>query len=250
VSNPAVRNEYELDALATSICFIGARAHFALGDGTVFVEDSGRLIVHDGAILTAAPHPDGVRLLTGGDDGKLRITDFGQEPATLASFGARWVDHIVASAQSGVIVAGVGKEAVVFKDDRELHRFAYPSSVGALALDAKGRRLAASHYGGATLRYALAPDDAGVALNWAGSHLAVTFSPGADYVVTAMQELELHGWKLPEKQDLRMSGAFRGTAAADGLPRAAPTALSSGRSRARPARWESRLSWLDGVKSS
>jgi WD40 repeat protein len=177
-----------------------------LGDGTVFVEDSGRPVVHDGAILAAAPHPDGVRLLTGGDDGELKATDSCGNAVALARFGAKWVEHIVASAQSGVIVAGVGKEAVVLRDDRELHRFAHPSSIGGLALDAKGRRLAASHYGGATLRYALASDDAGVSLKWAGSHLAVTFSPEADYVVTGMQELELHGWKLPEKQDLRMSG--------------------------------------------
>ena len=57
-----------------------------------------------------------------------------------------------------------------------------------------------------TLRYALAADDKGVALKWAGSHLAVTISPDADYVVTAMQENALHGWRLPEKIDLRMDG--------------------------------------------
>jgi WD40 repeat protein len=49
-------------------------------------------------------------------------------------------------------------------------------------------------------------DDKGVELKWAGSHLAVTISPDADYVVTGMQENALHGWRLPEKTDLSMSG--------------------------------------------
>ena len=49
-------------------------------------------------------------------------------------------------------------------------------------------------------------DDKGVALAGAGSHLAVTISPEADYVISAMQENALHGWRLPEKIDLRMEG--------------------------------------------
>src|SRR5690606_8808927 len=66
--------------------------------------------------------------------------------------------------------------------------------------------LAVSHYGGVTLRYALMADDKGVPLSWAGSHLAVTVSPDAQYVITAMQENAVHGWRLPEKPDLRMDG--------------------------------------------
>jgi WD40 repeat protein len=118
----------------------------------------------------------------------------------------KWIDHLVASTASGVIVAAVGKQVIVFRDGKESHRFAYPSTIGGLALDAKGRRLAISHYGGVTLRYVLMADDKGVALAWAGSHLNVTLSPDADYVVSAMQESELHGWRLPDKLDLRMSG--------------------------------------------
>jgi WD40 repeat protein len=118
----------------------------------------------------------------------------------------RWVDHLATSAATNLIVAGVGKEAIVFQAEKETHRFAYPTSLGGLALDAKGRRLAASHYGGATLRYVLTADDKGVALNWQGSHLAITISPDATYVITGMQENALHGWRMPEKTDLRMDG--------------------------------------------
>jgi WD40 repeat protein len=199
-----------LGASATSAHWIGGEALFALGDGAVVAAaregETRRIEAHDGAILCAAPHPDGARLVTGGDDGKLNIVDPKGGAETLSDFGSKWVDHVVANAATKVIVAGVGKQAVVFKDGKEAHRFAYPSTVGGLALDAKGRRLAATHYGGVTIRLVLAADDRGATLNWAGSHLAVTMSPEADYVLTAMQENALHGWRLPEKTDLRMDG--------------------------------------------
>jgi WD40 repeat protein len=40
----------------------------------------------------------------------------------------------------------------------------------------------------------------------AGSHLAISISPDAEYVITGMQENSLHGWRMPEKTDLRMDG--------------------------------------------
>jgi WD40 repeat protein len=189
--------------------WIGDTAMFALGDGSVFAAaregHARRIPAHDGAILCAAPSPDGERLITGGDDGRLVLTSPQGETEPLAEL-RKWIDHVVASPASGVVAAAAGKQAVIFRAGREAHRFEHRSSIGGLALDAKGRRLAVSHYGGATLRYALMADDKGVALNWAGSHLAVTLSPEADYVVTAMQENALHGWRLPEKTDLRMEG--------------------------------------------
>jgi WD40 repeat protein len=43
-------------------------------------------------------------------------------------------------------------------------------------------------------------------LDWKGSHLDITWSPDARFVITSMQENALHGWRLPEKQHMRMSG--------------------------------------------
>ncbi|MEQ1618424.1 MAG: hypothetical protein ABL883_08795, partial [Terricaulis sp.] len=156
-----------LGAGATSVHWIGEHALFALADGAVFVApregETRRIAAHDGVILSAALHPDGKRLVTGGDDGKLNIVSPTGEVENLANL-RKWIDHVVASPASNVVVASVGKEAIVFAQDKEAHRFAHPSSIGGLALDSKGRRLAVSHYGGATLRYVLAADDKGVAL--------------------------------------------------------------------------------------
>ncbi len=198
-----------LGAAATAVHWIGEEALFALGDGAVLTagqdSEARRIAAHDGAILSAVVHPDGKRLVTGGDDGRVNAVAPSGDTQTLAEL-RKWIDHLIASAASGAIVASAGKEAVVLREGREAHRFAYPSTIGGLALDAKGRRLAASHYGGATLRYVLMADDKGAELKWAGSHLAVTLSPDADYVITAMQENALHGWRMPEKTDLSMSG--------------------------------------------
>jgi WD40 repeat protein len=199
-----------LGASVTSAHWIGETALFALGDGSVCTAaregDTAHVPVHDGAILAACVHPDGKRLLTAGDDGALRLVGEGGVSEALLETRGKWIDHLVASPVSGVIVAAAGKEAIVLREGREAHRFAYPSTVGGLALDAKGRRLAASHYNGVTLRYVLMADDKGQTLNWSGSHLAITLSPDADYVISAMQENALHGWRLPEKIDLRMEG--------------------------------------------
>lgn len=198
-----------LGASVTGVHWAGDQALFALGDGAVAVSsidgDTRRIEAHDGAILSSTLHTDGERIVTGGDDGRLKAVSPDGRIQELASL-KKWVEHCVASPASNIVVASAGKEAVVFRNDKEAHRFPYPSTVGGLALDAKGRRLAVSHYGGVTLRYVLMPDDKGVALPWTGSHLAVTISPDADYVISAMQENALHGWKLPEKTDLRMDG--------------------------------------------
>ncbi len=43
-------------------------------------------------------------------------------------------------------------------------------------------------------------------LEWKGSHIGVAVHPAAEAVVTAMQENALHGWRLPDGHDMRMSG--------------------------------------------
>jgi len=43
-------------------------------------------------------------------------------------------------------------------------------------------------------------------LEWAGSHLAVGFSPDNKFLVTAMHEPALHGWRLADGRHMRMTG--------------------------------------------
>ena len=80
------------------------------------------------------------------------------------------------------------------------------STVGALAFAPKGLRLAVAHYNGATLWFPNAPAAKPEMLEWKGSHLAVTFSPDARFLITAMQESTLHGWRVADRKDMRMQG--------------------------------------------
>ncbi len=76
---------------------------------------------------------------------------------------------------------------------------------GGLAFSPKGLRLAVAHYGGVSLWFPNAQATPEV-FAWKGSHLDVMFSPDGRFLVTAMQEPTLHGWRLADAKDMRMSG--------------------------------------------
>src|SRR5204862_589251 len=116
----------------------------------------------------------------------------------------RWIDH-VAIGPGGAIAWSAGKQAFARGAKGEVRAHEVPSTVGALAFAPKGFRLAIAHYNGATLWFPNAKADP-EPLEWKGSHLAASFSPDGRFLVTAMQEPTLHGWRLADKKDMRMSG--------------------------------------------
>jgi WD40 repeat protein len=199
----------ELDAWVVAAAWdSGNRLAFALADGTLrlaAVQGEWRSIAaHDGAILSAcADAREG--FLSGGDDGKLVRTAADGSTTTIADFKGRWVDHVAAH-ESGLRAAAVGKALHVLNAAGPLKTLPHPSSVGGIAFDAKGKRIAASHYNGASLWFVAAKEDKPRALEWKGSHHAIAFSPDGTHVVTAMQEPSLHGWRLADGQHMRMSG--------------------------------------------
>jgi WD40 repeat protein len=185
--------------------FLGHTAVFVLGDeAMLLVAPKGeprRVPAHDGAILATAA--DNERVVTGGDDGKVVATDTNGETLVLAADPKhRWIDH-VAIGPDGAVAWSAGKTA--FVQSKELRELEAPSTVGALAFLPKGFRLAIAHYNGATLWFpnaAAAPEF----LEWKGSHLAAAVSPDGRFLVTAMQEPMLHGWRLSDRKHMRMSG--------------------------------------------
>ena len=183
-------------------------AAFALGDGSVRFEDGTAVQAHpDGAVLSAALHPSGRGLVTGGDDGRLVWTT-PEAPAELAALGGRWIDAVTTSPESGLIAFAAGKQVEVLDAKDSLFRRAFPHerSVAGLAFDAKGRKLACATYGGATVFFARIADQKPQKFAWAGSHIAVAWSPDGRFLITAMQENMMHGWRLADAKDMRMSG--------------------------------------------
>ena len=198
------------DAFVTTALFCGADAFFALGDGTVRTLDA-HIQAHEGAILCAAVHPSGDGLVTGGDDGRLvwtRREGSGLTCVTLAEAKGRWIDSLDASSASGLIAYVTGKALHVLdvKDPSFSRVFTHERSVASVAFDAKGRRLAAATYGGVALWYARIADQKPLILKWAGSHVGVAFSPDGKFVISTMQENQLHGWRMSDSKDMRMGG--------------------------------------------
>src|SRR5579872_243681 len=196
------------EAFVTEVLFDAAgRAWFALGDGAIAGEEGGRTSAHDGAVLAAALHPSGEGVVSGGDDGRLVWTRDGRAEA-LAQHTGRWIDVVATSAASGLIAYASGREARV-RDaaDAGFERvFAHERSVAGLAFEPRGRRLAAATYGGAMLWYARIAEQQPAALRWPGSHIFVLFSPDGRFLMSSMQENELHGWRIADGRDLRMGG--------------------------------------------
>jgi WD40 repeat protein len=194
----------------------GRTAGFALGDGTVRLmrvgasEDWTSAAVHDGAILGFAMDPDGDGFISGGDDGKLRRVGADGSVSDISDFGMKWVEQVATYAADkgkGLIAASAGKIVRLFDQaGQTLKELTHPSTVTGLAFDGKGKRVGASHYNGASLWFVAAKTDTPRKLEWKGSHTDIVIHPEGDAVVTAMQENALHGWKLPEGQDMRMSG--------------------------------------------
>jgi WD40 repeat protein len=197
------------DAYVTAVVFdAGGRLYFALGDGTVRLENETAIEAHpDGAILCAAAHPSGEGVVTGGDDGRVVWTR-ASGAQEIARTKGKWVESIAASAVSGLIAFGAGRDLMVrdIADSAFERTFTHDKSVADVAFDAKGKRLAVATYNGASLWYARIADQKPVFLKYAGSHVAIAWSPDGRFLVSAMQENQLHGWRVADATDMRMGG--------------------------------------------
>src|SRR5438270_4055084 len=196
-----------IGAAVTAIHFLGDRAAFVgVEESVALVDAEGeipRVTVHGGSILCTAS--DGQRIVMGGDDGKrVGLNAKGEVAVLAADAKRRWIDN-VALHPDGAVAWSAGKTAFVHSGRAEDKTFDMPSTVGGLAFAPKGLRLAVAHYNGVTLWFpnmAAQPEF----LEWAGSHLGVTFSPDNKFLVTMMHEPALHGWRLADNRHMRMSG--------------------------------------------
>jgi WD40 repeat protein len=195
------------EAAVVAAHFLGDTAVFVLGEEALLMahgDDRRRVVVHGSAILAAAA--DGERILTGGDDGKVVMTVAAGDIATVATDAKhRWIDH-VAVGPDRALAWSAGKQAFVRLGTGAERVLEAASTVGALAFAPKGLRLAIAHYNGVSLWFPNAAKAEPERLEWKGSHLSANFSPDGRFLVTAMQEPTLHGWRLADRKDMRMHG--------------------------------------------
>jgi len=199
---------HSFDAPVTAALFdASGQVAFALGDGTVRFEDGSVAEVHDGAILSACVHPSGQGVVTGGDDGRV-VWSTPDQAQELADMRGRWIDAVAASSASGLIAFSSGKTVTVLDpaDPHYRRDFVHERSVADIAFEPKGRKLACATYGGVATWFARIETQKPTFLKWAGSHTRVLYAPDGAFLMSAMQENQLHGWRLKDSKDLRMGG--------------------------------------------
>jgi len=199
---------HDFHAYVAAALFCKEGGAFALGDGTVRFEGGRVVEAHQGAILCAAVHPSGSGLITGGDDGALVWSRPDEGATVLTQGGGKWIDALDVSPSNGLIAYAAGRELVVrdAADPTFERRFTHERTVAAVAFEPKGRRIAAATYGGVALRFARIADQKPVMHRWAGSHIGLAWSPDARFLLSAMQENDLHAWRMSDLKDLRMGG--------------------------------------------
>lgn len=180
-----------------------------LGDGrVVFPDADAEFAAHPNAgALSAVIHPSGVGVVTGGDDGRVVWTTKESGPIELFAVKGAWFDVVTASDAAMLIAASAGKKAYVYDVNKKTSVvFEHSSSLSDIAFDAKGRKLYAATYNGVVVWFSRIAQQKPVMLKWAGSHTKIAVSPDDKFVMTAMQENALHGWRIADAKDMRMGG--------------------------------------------
>jgi len=196
----------EAGAHVVAAGFLGPVASFVLADGTLLIAgDTGPTrvpVFGDATSLTAAYNA--TICVVGSDDGKVASIDRHGTVSLVGDENGTWIDAL-ALRTDGAIAWSAGNRVRSRDASGVTQSFVAPSTVRGLAFYPKGYRLAASHYNGVSLWYPNVEADPEI-LSWKGSHLEITISRDGRFIITAMQENALHGWKLPEKKDMRMTG--------------------------------------------
>lgn len=193
---------YEAGAHVIHAGFLNDEPMLALSDGRVRMGDHTLTPHGENAILVAAS--DGTRLVTGGDDGKVISIDASMTTEQIGDEMGKWIDA-VALGPSNSAAWSTGKKVIARDGKGQVKEWTAPSTAQGLAFTPKGYRLGIAHYHGASFWF---PNTEGKPefREWKGSHLDITFSPDGRFVVTSMQENMLHGWRLADGKDMRMSG--------------------------------------------
>ncbi len=154
--------------------------------------------------LALAWSPDGSRLASGGQDGRVRLwSASSSDPLAEAEGGAAWVELLGWTPDGSRLATGSGKLVKVWSPDlKSIHAFVRPSTASGLAGPVDSHRLVTSAYGG--LRFwDAASGKSGRAFQWKGSLICMRVSPDGKWIVCGSQDASVHIWRPPRARALR-----------------------------------------------
>lgn len=157
--------------------------------------------------LAAATDVGGAGVLVGTDKGEL-VRILGKDTAVLSQITDAWIEN-VAVHDGTARRAFSGRRTLIVLDAQGgevLRRDDHPSTLSGISFSPDGKWIAVSHYGGVSVWDASGNDAAPVRLDWHGSHTAIGWSPCGTFIVTAMQDREMHCWRWGDRKGMRMSG--------------------------------------------
>jgi WD40 repeat protein len=152
----------------------------------------------------------GELVASGGNDGKLRLTELatGAERAVIDGEPRAWVEH-VAFAPSGAVLAMASGKVLRFVDRAGAvqHRIeAAPSTIAGLAWNRRSTELAIAAYGGLRT-YRPTSGERAKYFAWKGSLVSIAWSPDEKVVACGTQDCGVHFWRLSAGgADSEMSG--------------------------------------------
>lgn len=209
------RRELALGAYAVGLAFDASGSTLAVSTGAGRVgflpadpasADALREIpAHRGASLCFA-RGIGTGFVSGGDDGRLLGVEPDGRVTELLQAKGKWVEAVAVHPARRLVAAAAGRFVHLVTETGTHALGPHPSTVADIAFSPDGSRLAAAHYGGASVHLTARPGDKPRQLAWKGSHLAVRYSPNSKFLATATQENALHVWRLASGADMQMQG--------------------------------------------
>ena len=171
---------------------------------------------HPDGLLCMAVSPKGRIVATGGQDGRVILSDVmsGETIAEL-DVAKTWVEHLAWSSDGQCLAVAGGRRVYVYDADSKLAWSTddHPSTVSAIIWSGSNE-LATACYGRVTF-FDAKTQEVRQKLEWKGSLVSMVLSPDGDIVACGSQDNSVHFWRRSSGQDSMMSGY-----------RAKPTALA------------------------
>ena len=143
---------FETGAPVTCSVSIDKVIAVGFGDGSLrlYKPDAEPVVVHahNGVILSIAANES--HIITGGQDGLFLKISLNGEIEEIYNFGTQWVDNV--AAYEDMFLCSSGKNVYIWSGDNNKPKLLeHQSTIGGIAIDQNGRRIAVSCYGGVTL---------------------------------------------------------------------------------------------------